>query len=194
MGRGKLLLTLGLLLFLILSGCTVRSYKQTRDRIDQDLDSGNRGYLEGEVSGEEVERKSTRTTQVVEVELGGKSIKLEKAAQDVEVKEEAEAVEEAFKDEDVDTGLWGNQGYKPESVSSEEVKAEESAEVYFQDYTVGENDTLQKISQRFYGTTRQWMKIYEANQGVLSSPDKLSLGQVIKIPLKRSTGAGESFK
>ncbi|MBU0709935.1 MAG: hypothetical protein KJ793_04380, partial [Candidatus Omnitrophica bacterium] len=61
MGRGKLLLTLGLLLFLILSGCTVRSYKQTRDRIDQDLDSGNRGYLEGEVSGEEVERKSTRT-------------------------------------------------------------------------------------------------------------------------------------
>jgi nucleoid-associated protein YgaU len=51
-----------------------------------------------------------------------------------------------------------------------------------QTYTVQRGDTLQKISQKFYGTTTNWRKIYEANRGTLSHPDKLSVGQRLAIP------------
>ncbi|MFH1413235.1 MAG: LysM peptidoglycan-binding domain-containing protein [Candidatus Omnitrophota bacterium] len=194
MRKEKLFFTVGLLLFLTLSGCTVRSYKQTRDRVDQDLNSGNRGYLEGESSGEKVERKSTRTTRVVEVELGGKSIKFEKGAQDVTPKEKTDFVEQAYKAEDEVVVIKGKEDYLSESIPAEEAKVKGSSDVSFEKYTIQKNDTLQKISQRFYGTTKKWMKIYEANQGVLTSPDKLIVGQVINIPLEQSAEAGESLK
>lgn len=49
-------------------------------------------------------------------------------------------------------------------------------------YTVKKGDTLQKISQRFYGTTKKWRQIYEANRGVLKDPDKLTVGTKLTIP------------
>ena len=56
---------------LVLSGCTVRSYPLTRERVDQSLTEGNRGYMQGKSpAGNEAPRKETRTVQIVEVELG----------------------------------------------------------------------------------------------------------------------------
>ena len=56
---------------LVLSGCTVRSYPLTRERVDQSLSGGNRGYIQGKApAGSEAPRKETRTVQIVEVELG----------------------------------------------------------------------------------------------------------------------------
>jgi nucleoid-associated protein YgaU len=49
-------------------------------------------------------------------------------------------------------------------------------------YTVQKGDTLQKISQKFYGTTKNWYKIYKANKEVLKTPDKIRPGQTINIP------------
>lgn len=49
-------------------------------------------------------------------------------------------------------------------------------------YTVQRGDTLQKISQKFYGTSKSWMKIYEANRGKIKKPDVIVVGTVIKIP------------
>jgi LysM repeat protein len=51
-----------------------------------------------------------------------------------------------------------------------------------QKYTVERNDTLQKISRKFYGTIHSWTKIYNANRPVLKSPDSLKPGQVLDIP------------
>jgi nucleoid-associated protein YgaU len=51
-----------------------------------------------------------------------------------------------------------------------------------QKYVVGKNDTLQKISKKFYGTTKKWTKIYEANKDVLKGPDKVYPGQTLNIP------------
>lgn len=51
-----------------------------------------------------------------------------------------------------------------------------------QKYTVESNDTLQKISRKFYGTIHSWTKIYNANRSVLKSPDSLKPGQVLDIP------------
>ncbi|MBI4578799.1 MAG: LysM peptidoglycan-binding domain-containing protein [Planctomycetes bacterium] len=50
-------------------------------------------------------------------------------------------------------------------------------------YVVRKGDTLQKISQKFYGTTKNYMKIYNANKGVLKDgPNKLPVGTKIVIP------------
>ena len=46
---------------MVLSGCTVRSYPLTRERVDQDLSGGNRGYLQGKApAGSETPRKETK--------------------------------------------------------------------------------------------------------------------------------------
>lgn len=51
-----------------------------------------------------------------------------------------------------------------------------------QTYIVQPGDTLGKISQRFYGTTRRYMDIYNANRGVLRSPSQVEVGQELRIP------------
>lgn len=51
-----------------------------------------------------------------------------------------------------------------------------------QTYIVQPGDTLSKISQRYYGNTGDWVKIYDANRDVLSSPESLRVGQEIRIP------------
>jgi nucleoid-associated protein YgaU len=149
-----------LTLSLALSGCVARTYNLTRDRIDQDLtsSSGNRGYLMG-VPPEAGERKATRTVRVVEVELGFSK----------ELPARSTAVQPAPAEEMVEV-----------------IEVQETlpapAEQTFESYTVGKNDTLQKISRKFYGTTRKWKDIYEANKDVLRTPDKLYPGQTLKIP------------
>ena len=49
-------------------------------------------------------------------------------------------------------------------------------------YTVAGGDTLSKISKQFYGDANQYQQIFEANQPMLSSPDKIYPGQVLRIP------------
>lgn len=49
-------------------------------------------------------------------------------------------------------------------------------------YTVKSGDTLSKISKEVYGDANQYNKIFEANQPLLSSPDKIYPGQVLRIP------------
>jgi cell pole-organizing protein PopZ len=49
-------------------------------------------------------------------------------------------------------------------------------------YTVQKGDTLSKISKQAYGDAGQYMKIFSANRDQLSDPDKIQVGQVLKIP------------
>ncbi len=51
-----------------------------------------------------------------------------------------------------------------------------------QTYTVQPGDTLSKISIRFYGTSRRYMDIYNANREILSSPASIAVGQELQIP------------
>jgi nucleoid-associated protein YgaU len=50
-----------------------------------------------------------------------------------------------------------------------------------QTYTVKPGDSLSKISQQFYGSGSEYMKIFEARDQ-LSDPNKIKAGQVLKIP------------
>ena len=49
-------------------------------------------------------------------------------------------------------------------------------------YTVKSGDTLSKISEDVYGSANEYMKIFEANKPMLSDPNKIYPGQVLRIP------------
>jgi len=49
-------------------------------------------------------------------------------------------------------------------------------------YTVKAGDTLSKIAKEFYGSANDYNKIFEANNDQLSSPDRINVGQELKIP------------
>ncbi len=49
-------------------------------------------------------------------------------------------------------------------------------------YTVVSGDTLSKIAKQFYGNANAYMGIFEANKPMLSHPDKIYPGQMLRIP------------
>ncbi len=49
-------------------------------------------------------------------------------------------------------------------------------------YTVKKGDTLSKIAQDVYGKAGEYPRIFEANKPMLSDPDKIYPGQVLRIP------------
>jgi len=49
-------------------------------------------------------------------------------------------------------------------------------------YTVKSGDTLSKIAKQYYGDASQYMKIFNANKGLLKDPDKIQVGQELVIP------------
>lgn len=162
-------------LVLVLSGCLVRTYTVTKDRVDQDLYAGNKGCLQGNCpSTPATDRKLTRESGVIEIELSS-PIKFEKKQ-----KAESASYVENIPSESIGDTV-GNRGYITESVTPEvaapiQIKSEK--------YTVMKGDTLQKISLKFYGTTKKWNKIYQANSDVLKAANKIYPGQVINVPLE----------
>jgi nucleoid-associated protein YgaU len=59
-----------------------------------------------------------------------------------------------------------------------EVEAE--SESFF--YTVQPGDSLSKIAKAQYGNAMEYMKIFEANRPMLSDPNKIYPGQMLRIP------------
>lgn len=57
-----------------------------------------------------------------------------------------------------------------------------AAEPVSQWYTVAKGDNLSTVSKQFYGTPNQYSKIFEANKPMLTDPDKIYPGQVLRIP------------
>jgi nucleoid-associated protein YgaU len=49
-------------------------------------------------------------------------------------------------------------------------------------YTVKSGDTLSKIAKETLGNANSYMDIFNANKDVLSDPDQIKPGQVLKIP------------
>lgn len=153
---------------IFLGGCLTRTYVTQKPRVDREI-KGNQGYLLGEPTQAEKEHKvkETRTISVLEVELGSHHPK------ELQPKEVTPAViTETPKETENDI------------IEGEETPALDVAfgEKKYTSYTVQKGDTLQKISQKFYGTTKKWKMLYEENKDVLKSPDKVYPGKTIKIP------------
>ena len=60
-----------------------------------------------------------------------------------------------------------------------EVEVQEPEAVF---HTVVSGDTLSKIAKKVYGNAMKYPVIFEANKPMLSHPDKIYPGQVLRIP------------
>lgn len=60
------------------------------------------------------------------------------------------------------------------------VSAGDTAQSQF--YTVQSGDNLSKIAQNFYGDSGKYETIFEANQPMLSDPNRIYAGQTLRIP------------
>lgn len=49
-------------------------------------------------------------------------------------------------------------------------------------YTVEKGDSLSKIAKEFYGDYKKYPAIFEANRPMLTNPDNIYPGQVLRIP------------
>jgi nucleoid-associated protein YgaU len=58
------------------------------------------------------------------------------------------------------------------------IEAEEEPQFY----TVVRGDTLSKVAKEYYGNANLYNKIFEANKPMLSHPDKIYPGQMLRIP------------
>jgi nucleoid-associated protein YgaU len=50
-------------------------------------------------------------------------------------------------------------------------------------YEIASGDTLGGIAKKFYGNASKYTRIFEANRGVISDPNKIYPGQKIRVPL-----------
>ena len=66
------------------------------------------------------------------------------------------------------------------SVDDRMTTAIESPQAQF--HAVVSGDTLGKIAKKYYGNAMKYPVIFEANKPMLSHPDKIYVGQVLRIP------------
>ena len=60
-------------------------------------------------------------------------------------------------------------------------------------YTVRSGDTLSSIAQRFYGNPADWAWLYDVNSSVISNPNDIYAGEVLKIPSDPPADAASSY-
>ncbi len=150
-------------------GLTVRSYMQDQQRVDQEI-NGNAGYIMGTPKVDTTERKKTRKVFVME---------FTKNPPDLPEPERP-----------APTAL---PPYTPPSARASQpdqgivlpdlnVTPEPTGATSSEEYTVEKNDTLQKISKKFYNSYAKWPQLYEVNKDVLKDANHVKPGTVIKIP------------
>jgi nucleoid-associated protein YgaU len=49
-------------------------------------------------------------------------------------------------------------------------------------HNVVSGDSLSKLAARYYNDGGQWMRIFEANRDILTDPDRIKIGQRLRIP------------
>ena len=49
-------------------------------------------------------------------------------------------------------------------------------------HEVVQGDTLSKISEKYYGDANLYPQIFEANRDILTDPNKIKIGQKLRIP------------
>ncbi len=63
-----------------------------------------------------------------------------------------------------------------------DITIDPSLKVPEQIYEVVAGDNLSKIAKKFYGDANKYTKIFEANKDTLKDPDKIKVGQKLRIP------------
>lgn len=174
-----------LVFFMGMSGCArITTQVVEKPRVDQEL-LGNRGVLKGSAPADSSPRRTTRQMLQTDIELPTaeelnpwrKQPKAAAAPAPAPAPKKWESPSEYSEPE-------------LEPAPSEVAPAPEA--VSGQSYTVQTGDTLQKISQKFYGTTRKWKRITNANRGVLRNSDRVYPGQKLVIPSEAGASSAGS--
>jgi len=163
-----------------LSGCLVRTYTLEKPRVDTQV-AGNQGYLSGTPAPDDGQQKRlgrTRKLSVMEIEFGRKRPAPGEQPQEAEFDSfSAAALEDPFIESDREEE---NEDFDLPRNDNERLMANKDD---FQWYVIQKDETLQKISHKFYKTTKKWLTIFDYNKELLKNPDKIYPGMKIKIPV-----------
>jgi nucleoid-associated protein YgaU len=127
------------------------------------------------IGGDEPPKSEDLASELSGLGLGGKDMQIEVDGDTVKVKGKAASQEEKEK---IVLALGNVEGVA--KVEEDISAADGGGEATF--YTVKSGDTLSAISKAHYGDANKYMAIFEANKPMLSSPDKIYPGQVLRIP------------
>jgi len=183
-----------------MSGCVMRSYTTEMDRVDQEI-YGNRGVIMGTPPAveETTQVRKTRTIYNVEVEVpsaykpqvegkvktNDKELYGNRGYIQGSLTPEKEVYMSGGKEEKVPTTTrfsGSMNSVKMPEIVYKEPSSPSGNTAQKEYYVVQKGDTLQKISQKVFGTTQKWASIYEANKHVLKSPDRIRPGQKLVMP------------
>ena len=99
-----------------------------------------------------------------------------------EIKRVNPSADDITADFPVDTSMQVQRPQQTERTQQPEQREQERETAKVRMYTVRAGDTLSKISKEFYGSANDYMKIFNANRDQLRDPDKINVGQELKIP------------
>ncbi len=163
-------------------GLEVQSYVVDKERVDQDLQAGNSGYLQG--TPKPVDRGALKTTRKVYV------LEVTKNPRDVQEAEAAapssQGAFDSWRTQNRQTQDTSSQAQPiPIAIVDEEAPSTTPKQTTIVEYTVKDNDTLQKISKEFYGSNKKWSRIYDDNKDAIKNPDRIKPGTVLKISVEK---------
>lgn len=80
------------------------------------------------------------------------------------------------------TPSWGSPAAADKTAKGDSGGTPQGENRYTQWYEVQSGDTLWKIAKERYGDGNLYTEIFKANQDVLTDPDKIKVGQKLRIP------------
>lgn len=188
-----------LILILTLVGCAtiddmtedikVQSYLKDEKRVDQEI-QGSLGNWQNAPELVDVERKPTRKVYVLEVSKDADIVPDKTYVYESTVPKDSSprAIQKKSKKKkkiikkrkklDIPSFDDGNYEYV------DDMDDKPSVATSYVDYKVKKDDTLQKISKKFYDSYSKWPKIYEVNKEKIKNPDRIKPGIVIQIPME----------
>ena len=181
----------------LLSGCatgkdvTFQNYTEERERLDTDV-QGNAGFLMGTPPPEAVAGTQDKTRKFYVFEFTKKDKNSTEVADenltetmptktDYHGSREYEAPKQY---EEPSQKIVSNFAAPARTEQPVEKQVAAVATPSFVDYTIEKDDTLQKISKKFYNSYAKWQKIYDANKDRIKDPNNIKPGVVIQIPME----------
>ena len=161
----SLMLTVLLAMTAMLSGCaSVKVHLEDRARVDQDI------------PGMPPAPVKTRQVIVVEVNEKAQNTDVVQKVKEEDMTSQGKAVTRVSDTTVVHASNLSFPGKTAQTLT------QSPALEGWKEYTVAKDDTLQKISKKFYGSYSQWTRIYDANKTVIKNPNFVKPGVVLKIP------------
>ena len=135
------------------------------------------GKTTAEESADEAREKANKLTNAIET-LGFEVIDL-----NIEVKEDTATVWGQASSQEIREKVVLVMGNTEGIASVDDRMTVEVEEPVAQFHTVVKGDYLSKIAKKYYGDAMKYPLIFDANKPMLTHPDKIYPGQVLRIPV-----------